>query len=49
MTSTNLRPASDIIQAEHENDAKALRGLAIGKTTGGDFVELLLNSDGGLI
>jgi len=49
MTASNPRPPQDITQAEHENDANAKRVVAFGKTTGGDYVELLVETDGRVV
>lgn len=48
MTIDDKRAGLDIVQAEHENAAEALRVLAIGKTTAGTYVSLLVGTDGSL-
>ena len=39
----------DIIQNEYEESAKARRILAFGKTSGGSYVEIQVDSDGKLV
>ena len=46
MTADNTLAAPDIVQIQHENGANALRGLMIGKTTGGDYVEVQVSDTG---
>lgn len=48
MTIDDKRAAADIVQAEHENEAEALRVLALGKTTAGTYVSLLVGTDGSI-
>ena len=48
MTQQNPIPEADMIQREHENDANAKRVVALGKTTGGDYVEIKVDSNGAL-
>ena len=49
MTLDNKRAGPDIVQIEHENDAQALRVVAMGKTTSGTYVSLLVGTDGGIV
>lgn len=48
MTVDNKLSPQDIEQIQHENDANARRVLLHGVTSGGEYVPLLLNSDGSL-
>ena len=49
MTIDNKKPAGDIVQAEHENDAEAQRVVLLGKTTSSSYLPFLVDSDGVLI
>jgi len=49
MTIDNKKPAGDIIQATHENDAEAERVVLLGKTTASEYLPFLVDSDGVLI
>lgn len=46
MSQSNPRPIPDLENREHEDDAQAKKVVAIGKTTSGDYVELLVDTDG---
>ena len=39
-------PPQDITQNEYSQDAKAMRAILIGKTSGGAYVEIQVDSDG---
>lgn len=46
MTLEDKRSEGDILQIEHENSANAHRVLLVGKTTSGDYIEVLINDEG---
>jgi hypothetical protein len=46
MTNDNKVAEQDIEQITFENDAQAIRVLAVGKTTAGTYVSVLVDSDG---
>jgi len=48
MTIDNKKPATDIAQVEHENDANSKRVVMFGKTTGGTYIEVALLTSGAL-
>jgi len=48
MTINNKLPPSDIQQIQHENNAKAKRVLALGKTTTSTYVPLKVDDDGSI-
>jgi len=48
MSLAKKKAVQDIKNIEHDDDAEALRGLLIGKTTSGTYTSLLLNDDGSI-
>lgn len=46
MSSQNPKPTPDLENAEHDETAQAKKVLAIGKTTSGDYIPLLVDSNG---
>lgn len=46
MSLQNKKPINDIENIEHSDLAEAKQVVALGKTTGGDYLPFLVDSDG---
>ncbi len=49
MSLENKKPEADISNIEHHDVAEAKQVVALGKTTGGDFLPFLVDNDGVLL